>query len=144
MMSTREFILAQNDDLKAAVLRFSACASLPNCGEVRRLTLCLEDCFRWLEGGCADQVFINEFCAAIRGLAFATMDVRPERTRDAGWGVEDVLLALVRMLRHHLVRVSDAARVCSRIGGVAGSPLASERVVAHKNSESNNPKVTEP
>lgn len=144
MILSRECILAQNDELKAAVLRFSACASLPNCGELRRLTLRIEGSCKWLDCGCADQLFIDQFCAAIRGLSFATMDVRPERPRGAGWGVEDVLLALVRMLRHHLVRVSDAARVCSRIGGVAGSPLASERVVAHKNYESNNAKVTEP
>lgn len=142
MIPTREFILAQNDDLRCAVLQFCACASLPNCAELRRLTLGLEDAFEWLGGSSRELLFIEQFCTAIRGLSYATMDARYEGTRGAGWGVEEVLLALVRMLRHHVVRVSDAALVCSRIGRIDGSPLAYERV-AHKNFDSNNPKVTE-
>lgn len=139
MLSSREFILAQNDDLKAAVMRFSAYASLPNCGEVRRLTLCVQDSFRWLEGGCADQVFIDQFCAAIRGLSFATMDLRPERTRGAGWGVEDVLLALVRMLRHHVVRIHDS-EIAKRF---AATRQRTQHQSADNNvDDSNNQKVT--
>ena len=104
-------ILAQNDLLKEVARSFSRTASADNFQTLRLVTFEAEGMFKWLHESSRDQLFIRECCSAIRGLGAATLDVTKGKPRAAGFLVEDVFLALIRMLRCRMIDVWTTAQI---------------------------------
>ena len=107
---THAQILVQNDHLKAVAGRFCAAASVDNFECLRRVTFEVEESLKWLDESSRDHLFIRECCSSIRGLGMATTDFKTGK-RAAGFLMEDVLLALIKMLRCHMGTVRTAAQM---------------------------------